>query len=136
MLSSFLTLHSIVTKHNRLDIPPFLSYAAAYSLFNYYLAEPSKGLTYSNLRLVRAFERGLDSKSSEAGFILTHVDMVKESSGLVSGALRVIGTLEKDGPRSSVNDGFREVLKSMEKIEACMEGMFYSPLFSSRLNVN
>lgn len=95
-----------------------MSYAAAYSLFNYHLADPSKGLEYSNLRLVRGFERGLDPKSSEAGFILTHVDMVKESGGLISGALRVIDTLDQAGPRSEVNDGFREVLKAMEKIEA------------------
>lgn len=101
-----------------------MSYAAAYSLFNYHLADPSKGLEeYSNLRLVRGFERGLDPKSSEAGFILTHVDMVKESGGLISGALRVIDTLDQAGPRSEVNDGFREILKAMEKIEANMEGM-------------
>lgn len=107
----------------RLDAPPFLSYAAGYALFNYHLAEPSKGLeNYSNLRLVRGFEAGLDPKSSEAGFILTHVDMVKESKGLISGALRVVDTLEQGGSRSEVNDGFREILKSMEKIEASMEG--------------
>ena len=100
-----------------------MSYAAAYSLFNYHLADPSKGLEYSNLRLVRGFERGLDPKSSEAGFILTHVDMVKESGGLISGALRVIDTLDQAGSRSEVNDGFREILKAMEKIEANMEGM-------------
>ncbi|EYE94948.1 indoleamine 2,3-dioxygenase family protein [Aspergillus ruber CBS 135680] len=107
-----------------LDIPPFMSYAAAYSLFNYYLAEPSKGLTYPNLRLVRAFEGGLDPKSSEAGFILTHVDMVKWSGGLISGAVRVVDTLEKAGPRSEINDGFREILTAMEKIEASMEDMW------------
>ncbi|PKX90321.1 indoleamine 2,3-dioxygenase family protein [Aspergillus novofumigatus IBT 16806] len=107
-----------------LDIPPFMSYAAAYSLFNYHLADPSKGLVYDNLRLVRAFERGLDPKSSEAGFILTHVDMVKESNGLISGALKVVDTLEGGGPRSVVNDGFREILASMEKIEASMEDMW------------
>ena len=108
-----------------LDIPPFMSYAGAYALFNYALVDPSKGLQYSNLRLVRAFERGLDAKSSEAGFILTHVDMVKESSGLVAGALKVITTLEQNKPRAEVNDGFREILCAMEKIEASMEGTSY-----------
>ncbi|KAL5358915.1 hypothetical protein BJX96DRAFT_52054 [Aspergillus floccosus] len=107
-----------------LDIPPFMSYAAAYSLFNYTLEDPSKGLVYSNLRLVRAFERGLDPKSSEAGFILTHVDMVKESNHLISGAVKVVDTLELGGPRSDVNDGFREILTAMEKIEASMEDMW------------
>ncbi|EAW10917.1 indoleamine 2,3-dioxygenase family protein [Aspergillus clavatus NRRL 1] len=107
-----------------LDIPPFMSYAAAYSLFNYHLDNPSKGLAYDNLRLVRAFERGLGPKSSEAGFILTHVDMVKESNGLISGALKVVDTLDQGGPRSTVNDGFREILNAMEKIEASMEDMW------------
>ncbi|KAF7594398.1 hypothetical protein BBP40_009379 [Aspergillus hancockii] len=107
-----------------LDIPPFMSYAAAYSLFNYTLADPSKGLTYDNLRLVRAFEHGLDPKSSEAGFILTHIDMVKHSNGLIGGALKVVDTIEQGGSRAEVNDGFREILAAMEKIEASMEDMW------------
>ena len=105
-----------------------MSYAASYALFNYTLADHSKGLEeYSNLRLVRAFERGLDPKSSEAGFILTHVDMVKETGALIAGALKVIDTLEQHGPRPDINDGFREILKAMEKIEASMEGTFRFP---------
>ncbi|BCS23349.1 indoleamine 2,3-dioxygenase family protein [Aspergillus puulaauensis] len=107
-----------------LDIPPFMSYAASYALFNYTLDDPSKGMVYSNLRLVRAFERGLDPRSSEAGFILTHIDMVKDTSGLISGALQVIDTLEQGGSRSAVNNGFRDILASMEKIEAGMEDMW------------
>lgn len=111
-----------------------MSYAAAYSLFNYHLAEPSKGLTYPNLRLVRAFEGGLDPKSSEAGFILTHVDMVKWSGSLISGAVRVVDTLEEAGPRSEINDGFREILTAMEKIEASMEGRLPYPRSCSSAN--
>ncbi|EPS30953.1 hypothetical protein PDE_05907 [Penicillium oxalicum 114-2] len=108
-----------------LDLPPFMSYAASYALFNYTLADHSKGLSeYSNLRLVRAFERGLDPKSSEAGFILTHVDMVKETGSLIAGALKVIDTLEQHGNRADINDGYREILKAMEKIEASMEDMW------------
>jgi hypothetical protein len=39
-----------------------------------YGPQDAKGLSeYSNLRLIRSFEKGLDPKSSEAGFILTHV---------------------------------------------------------------
>lgn len=105
-----------------------MSYAASYALFNYTLADHSKGLEeYSNLRLVRAFERGLDPKSSEAGFILTHVDMVKETGSLIAGALKVIDTLEQHGPRPDINDGFREILQAMEKIEASMEGIISFP---------
>ncbi|KAJ5376283.1 Indoleamine 2-3-dioxygenase [Penicillium cosmopolitanum] len=108
-----------------LDLPPFMSYAASYALFNYTLADPAKGLDdYSNLRLVRAFEKGLDPKSSEAGFILTHVDMVKYTGSLINGVLRVVDNLEQNGPRQDVNDGFRLILETMEKIEAAMETMW------------
>jgi indoleamine 2,3-dioxygenase len=101
-----------------------MSYAASYALFNYTVADPAKGLSeYSNLRLIRSFEKGLDPKSSEAGFILTHVDMVKETGPLIGGVLKVVDSLEQHGSRQEINDGFREILRSMEKIEASMEGM-------------
>lgn len=51
-----------------------MEYAGSYALFNYRLQDPSAGLEYSNLRLIRAFEHGLDPTSSEAGFVLVHVD--------------------------------------------------------------
>lgn len=102
-----------------------MSYAASYALFNYTLADHSKALDdYCNLRLIRGFERGLDPKSSEAGFILTHVDMVKMTGGLVAAALKVTDTIEQHGDRNDINDGFREILTTMEKIEASMEGMY------------
>lgn len=108
---------------NRLEIPPFMSYAAAYSLYNYTLADPARGLEYDNLRLIRAFEKGLDPKSSEAGFVLTHVDMVKESSALVGGAVKVLDAVQAGrDSRDDVNEGFREILTGMEKVERCMEG--------------
>ena len=101
-----------------------MSYAASYALFNYTVADHNKGLEeYSNLRLIRGFECGLDPKSSEAGFILTHVDMVKETGGLVAAVLKVIDTIEQRGDRSDINDGFRDILRTMEKIEANMESM-------------
>ena len=111
-----------------------MSYAASYALFNYTVEDPAKGLSeYSNLRLIRSFEKGLDPKSSEAGFILTHVDMVKETGPLIAGALKVVDSLEQHGSRQEVNDGFREILKSMEKIEASMEGKKHNPLLSIRI---
>lgn len=51
-----------------------MEYAGSYALYNYRLEEPAKGLEYNNLRLIRAFEHGLDPASSEAGFVLVHVD--------------------------------------------------------------
>lgn len=109
-----------------MDLPPFLSYAASYALFNYTLADPSQGYEYDNLRLIRGFEHGLDPKSSEAGFILTHVDMVKETAPMINGAVKVLDNVENGNQRSAVNDGFRDILKAMEKIESSMEGMCQS----------
>lgn len=100
-----------------------MSYAAAYSLFNYRLENPSQGLEYDNLRLVRAFEQGLDPKSSEAGFILTHVYMVKESGGLINGVVRILNAMDKGKDRVEINDAYRQILSAMTKIEANMEGM-------------
>lgn len=78
-----------------------MSYAAAYSLYNYRFADPAVGTAeYSNLRLIRAFEKGLDPTSSEAGFILTHVDMVKYSAGLIKGATDVLNAVEMRDSRS------------------------------------
>jgi indoleamine 2,3-dioxygenase len=59
---------------------PFMEYAGSYALFNYRLEDAKRGLEYDNLRLIRAFEHGLDPSSSEAGFVLVHVAMVKVSS--------------------------------------------------------
>jgi indoleamine 2,3-dioxygenase len=59
---------------------PFMEYAGSYALFNYRLEDPKLGLEYNNLRLIRAFEHGLDPASSEAGFVLVHVAMVKVSA--------------------------------------------------------
>lgn len=86
------------------------------------MANPSQGYTYDNLRLIRAFECGLNPKSSEAGFILTHIDMVKETAPLVTGAVKVIDSVARGASRAEVNEGFREILQAMEKIEASMEG--------------
>jgi indoleamine 2,3-dioxygenase len=116
----------------RLDLPPFLSYAASYALFNYTLENPSRGYEYDNLRLIRGFENGLDPKSSEAGFILTHVDMVKETAPLIHGAVQILDGVEHDSRRAAVNEGFREILKAMEVIEASMEGTFPLTLMLDR----
>ncbi|WPH03072.1 Hypothetical protein R9X50_00594600 [Acrodontium crateriforme] len=107
-----------------LDIPPFMAYAAAYSLYNYRFANPSIGASqYENLRLIRAFERGLDPLSSEAGFILTHVDMVQHSGGLIKGAVGVLdGVASKT--TEEVVDAFHSLLSTMKIIEESMEAMW------------
>lgn len=109
-----------------LDIPPFMSYAASYALYNYSLVNPNLGASaYENLRLIRAFERGLDPASSEAGFILTHVHMVQETGPLISGAVDLLSTIE-DTPNDTgaATSAFRTMLSAMTRIEAHMEQMW------------
>lgn len=112
-----------------------MSYAAAYTLYNYHYHDPFIGCSqYSNLRLIRAFEKGLDPKSSEAGFVLTHVDMVKHSPALIQGATRILDRVQHSiGSTSStdwegVNQGFEIMLEAMQKIEASMETMWSNSL--------
>ena len=111
---------------NSLDIPPFMSYAASYALYNYYLEEPASGAAeYFNLRLIRAFENGLDPKSSEAGFILTHVHMVQETGPLISSAVSLLKTIEQNPEDlSAAQSAFHTMLNAMDKVEAAMEAMW------------
>lgn len=104
-----------------------MSYAASYALYNWKLIDPKKPLTYDNINLIRGFEKGLHHDSSEAGFVLTHVDMVKDTPALIEGAVKVISAMDRGEERAGVNDGLRQILQSMEKIESGMEGMFQLP---------
>jgi len=103
-----------------------MSYAASYALYNYALVDPSLGPSvYSNLRLIRAFERGLDPQSSEAGFILTHVHMVQETGPLVAGAISLLSAVETaSADIDTARSAFQNMLAAMEKIESAMEAMW------------
>ena len=102
-----------------------MSYAAAYCLYNYRFEDRAVGLSkYSNLRLIRAFEKGLDPTSSEAGFVLTHVDMVKHSAGLVNGTVTILDAVGRGSSRADVVEGLETVLETMRPIEASMETMW------------
>ncbi|KAI5927046.1 indoleamine 2,3-dioxygenase [Camillea tinctor] len=109
---------------------PFMEYAGSYALFNYRLQEPSKGLDYSNLRLIRAFEHGLDPTSSEAGFVLVHVEMVKNSGPLVAGTMSCLTALANPdisspgAQRIAFNDGLRTILGAMTTVNRVMETMW------------
>ncbi|KAK5112901.1 hypothetical protein LTR62_003723 [Meristemomyces frigidus] len=107
-----------------LGIHPFMAYAAAYSLYNYRCEDVSVGIAeYNNLRLVRAFEHGLDPKSSEAGFILTHVDMVKHSSGLVDGSVQLLDAVAAKNEDGATR-AYELLLDTMQVIEQSMETMW------------
>ncbi|KAI1176618.1 indoleamine 2,3-dioxygenase-like protein [Nemania sp. FL0916] len=109
---------------------PFMEYAGSYALFNYRLQDADRGLDYDNLRLIRAFEHGLDPTSSEAGFVLVHVDMVKNSGPIIAGtmaALSALGDQNVTDPlmqRKTFNDGLSTVLGAMQKVNRVMETMW------------
>jgi len=109
-----------------LDIPPFMSYAASYALYNYSLVKPNLGASvYENIRLVRAFEQGLNPVSSEAGFILTHIHMVQETGPLITGAIDLLSTIEDKSKDPSIAiEAFQTLLSAMQRIEAHMELMW------------
>ncbi|KAI4148234.1 MAG: hypothetical protein LQ340_005175, partial [Diploschistes diacapsis] len=122
---------------DRLGIPAFMSYAASYALYNYYLADPAKGHDeYTNLRLIRAFEQGLDPTSSEAGFILTHVHMVTKTGSLIEGAIDLLliieGTKESGSQVTEAitpaKAAIATILDAMAAIEANMEKMWHNSL--------
>lgn len=108
-----------------------MEYAGSYALFNYRLADPAGGLEYSNLRLIRAFEHGLDPSSSEAGFVLVHIDMVKNSGPLVAGTMQCLDAAARAGPgpgsaaaRTALNRGLSGILEAMTSINGVMETMW------------
>lgn len=95
---------------------PFMEYAGSYALYNYKLEDPAKGMEYDNIRLIRAFEHGLDPKSSEAGFVLVHIDMVQTSGPLVSGVVEALEAAH--GSREATNKAMEKMLGAMKKINA------------------
>ena len=105
-----------------------MEYAGSYALFNYRLEDPSLGMEYSNLRLIRAFEHGHDPNSSEAGFILVHVDMVKHSGRLVEAAVNALTACGNDH-RAGFNAALDLVVHAMVDVNAVMEGELFSSCF-------
>jgi indoleamine 2,3-dioxygenase len=100
---------------------PFMEYAGSYALFNYRLEDPALGLEYSNLRLIRAFEHGLDPMSSEAGFVLVHVDMVQNSGPLIDGVVSALDACNADD-REAFNEGLSKVVHAMTLVNSVMDG--------------
>ncbi|KKA29258.1 hypothetical protein TD95_002039 [Thielaviopsis punctulata] len=109
---------------------PWMEYAGSYALFNYRLHDPSAGMAYGNLRLIRAFEHGLDPSSSEAGFVLVHIEMVKNSGPLVSAALAALDAVQASSlstlaKRTAFNAGLRDMLCALRTINSVMEMMWH-----------
>lgn len=108
-----------------------MEYAGSYALFNYRLEDPKRGLEYDNLRLIRAFEHGLDPKSSEAGFVLVHVDMVQNSGPLIDGVVSALDACESND-REAFDIGMNKVVQAMTKVNKVMDGMSFPSLSSQR----
>ena len=103
-----------------------MEYAGSYALYNYRFEDPSKGLEYDNLRLIRAFEHGLDPHSSEAGFVLVHVAMVKHSGALIAGAMETLdGCAKRD--RGHFNVGLEKLVDAMVDINRVMDSKSNTP---------
>ena len=101
-----------------------MEYAGSYALFNYRLVDEAKGLEYDNLRLIRAFECGLDPESSEAGFVLVHIAMVKESGALIEGAKEMLnGCSAVD--REQFDGGLRTLVAGLRRVNAVMNSKFW-----------
>ncbi|KAK6339023.1 hypothetical protein TWF696_009819 [Orbilia brochopaga] len=108
---------------------PFMEYAGSYALYNYKLLDESKGMDYDNLALIRAFEYGLDNKSSEAGFVLVHVAMVQHSGGIVSGVDKALQALRNPSADAAERTemfraGLQETLESLKKVNKMMDEMW------------
>ena len=102
---------------------PFMEYAGSYALFNYCCVEPDQGLEYSNLRLIRAFENGLDPSSSEAGFVFVHVAMVKHSGLLVSGILDALNACSQSN-NDQFSGGMEKAIAAMKDVNLVMDSMW------------
>jgi indoleamine 2,3-dioxygenase len=99
-----------------------MEYAGSYALYNYKLADPAKGMDYDNIRLIRAFEHGLDHTSSEAGFVLVHIDMVQNSGPLVSGTVEALQAAHTN--RRELNAAMAKQLGALRRINETMETMW------------
>lgn len=103
---------------------PFMEYAGSYALYNYRLVDPGAGLAYDNLRLIRAFEHGLDPASSEAGFVLVHVAMVRNSGPLVAATCDCLDAVANGGDRAAFNASLAQVADALTRINGVMETMW------------
>jgi len=88
-------------------------------------------MDFSNLRLVRAYEHGLDPSSSESGFILVHLSMVKLSGPLVHSTLKAfeaaskattpLGTIEE---RTLLNEALSSMVQAVSNLNVLMKSIY------------
>ena len=88
-------------------------------LYNYKRKDPSKGLVFDNLKLIRAFEGG----QSEFGFIGVHVTMVSNSGPLINSVYNLLAACEKKDT-ASFNASLIQLRDTMQIINTEMETMW------------
>lgn len=109
----------LVTVAKKIGAKPFMEYALSYSLYNYKLVDPKKGLEYSNLALVRGF----GGVPAEHGFILVHVAMVSHSGELVRCCMEVLnGAASRN--RAKFDEAMKNLREVYQKINEAMETMW------------
>jgi indoleamine 2,3-dioxygenase len=79
-------------------------------------------LEYDNLCLIRAFEHGHDPKSSEAGFVLVHVDMVQNYGPLVDSVISALDACDNND-REAFDISMQKVITSMTRVNKVMDGI-------------
>lgn len=109
----------LVEVSKKIGAAPFMEYAQSYALYNWTRKDKSKGLEYSNLELIRAFE----NSPHESGFILVHVAMVAHSGKLVSSVLDIFESARTQS-RAEFDQGLDKLLAVMQEINQVMETMW------------
>jgi len=103
----------------KLNAKPFMEYALSYALYNWKKADPSKGMEYENLRLIRKFHGG----PSESGFILVHVAMVAHTGNQVRNTNRVIAAAEKQD-QGELEKALGDYHQNLQVINRVMDTMW------------
>jgi len=81
----------------------------------YCIVDPSLGLDYSKLRLICAFEHGLNPSSSEGGFVLIYIAMIKQSGLFVKGIMNTLGGIV-DHDRDAFDASLEKVIEAWSTI--------------------
>ncbi|CAO3686796.1 unnamed protein product [Umbelopsis ramanniana] len=109
----------LVKVSEKIHSKPFMEYALSYSLYNWKRLNPTAGLSYDNLDIVRGFA----GSASEAGFILNHVTMVAYSGDLVKYSLAIMDAVSNSN-REQFDNSMRMLNRTYEFINNEMEMMW------------
>lgn len=104
---------------DRLHARPFMEYALTYALYNWKRNDPSKGIDYDNLSLIRKLHGGV----AEHGFVLVHVAMVAHTGEQVRNTERVLAA-SKDRDIPELLNALKDYHKNLTEINHTMDTMW------------